>query len=297
MPNYPGGLDDQLKDVPADSSTDDVYDDDNVEPEVEELDAADVDADKQDDGDEDGDGDDKSGRDINNVYREFARKQEDFQERMQKQHNNDMRELIATLRDRPAQPAQQDGGSLDSTSIDQLKNMRSNVPEDKREAFDDYLQERVIKAETDKRMGEFSKNQDFDFRRKEANRSAVERYPELRDNNSDFYLRVDEALRARGTDYVNTNPNAVSDVANAIAVDMGVTAKAKSGLRRRTAIAPANRQNARPVVQDTKDTISDEKIADLKATYEGNIPGLKIDTKNIKASHKLYSDNRDLFTK
>lgn len=249
-------------------------------------------------GSEDEDG--KDGRDLNNIYREFSRKQEKFQRAMQQQFRDTINELTTALREtRPSQPDKPSGNSLDDLSVDQLKNMRGQVPEEQREAFNDYLMERIITDEVGKRTTQLTKNQTFELQRAKANQSAVDRYPQLKDKSSEFRSAVEAELRARGgKDYAQANPAAVLDVANEIAAQTGVRANVGTTVvrPRRQPLQPSATRKGKPVQTKEEETMTDEQARAIAKRLEG-ATGVKFDIQKIKERHKMYKDNQDLFVK
>lgn len=287
------GLRDQnLPDVLSDPSPD--LEDDLQEPEtadVEELvvkDSEDVDKDSEDvvnEGDK--------GRDINNLHREFSRKQEELRERMDRQFSTLMGELTGAIRQGSlAKPDKQGGNTLDEMSIEQLKAMRAQVPEEQTATFDDYLQNRVITEEVDRQVGKFTSSHKSDLARQASNATATQRYPDLNDETSTFWSAVDQELRTRGAGYAQVTPTAVLDVANEIAQRQGVKPNTS---RRRMIAQPAAKRGGKPVAPDEVSTLTDETYARIRDRLEGAIPGVKFDKKNIQERHKLYKDNQSLF--
>jgi hypothetical protein len=246
------------------------------------------------------DDDEKDGRDLNKLHREFSRKQEKFQREMTEKFSQAMSELTLALKatSQPSKPEQQDGNSLDNLSVKQLKDMRSQVPEEQKDAFSDYLTERIISEQVNQRTQQATKIQTFESSRTRANQMALDRYPQLKERGSEFRDAVAAELQIRGgKSYAESNPSSLLDVANEIASNMGVQAKATIRTRRPSPNLPNARKGARPVKVTETETMSDEQAMDIKTRLEGSIPGVKFDIKKIKERHKLYRDNQDLFVK
>jgi hypothetical protein len=243
----------------------------------------------------------KQERDLNNIYREFARKQQDHEERMTKRFESVIDRLNESLRAIPqtaSEPVEQDGNQLDKTPLDQLRQMRGQVPEEQKVAFEDYLIERTIKEETNKFKSEFTRAHEVGLARRESNQMAMNRYPELQDKASDFYKFVAREIGLRGgKKYISTNPTAVLDVANEVAQSQGLQPQAARRLSRLTPHQPAANKGNKPVQSSDTETISDEKANAIKQRLERDIPGISIDIKKIKERHKLYHDNKDLFVR
>ena len=298
------GLSDQLEGVIPDSPTGDQDHEPDVDVNAEPADkepSGDPDP-KPDTDDKDKDKD-KDGRDLNNIHREFARKQQEHEERMQGKFEAVMDRLNTSLRAIPqtaSEPVEQDGNQLDKLPLDQLRNMRGQVPEEQKPAFEDYLIERTIKEETSRFKTEFTRSHETQLARRDANQKAMNRYPSLDERSSDFYKAVAREIGFRGgKGYVQANPTAVLDVANEVAQSMGVKPTAASRrISRLSPHQPAARKGNKPVeAANEESTISDEKAKSIKARLEREIPGIKIDLKKIKERHKMYSDNKDLFVR
>lgn len=205
-------MEDYLKDVAG--SSPEAQEDHYEEPSPE------ADAD-QPEGDED-----QGGRTIENVYRELSRKQEEFQERMFQQLTESQKLLADAVQTRTEQPEQKSGNTFDDMSLDQLEQFRNDVQENNPEylaQFDSYLQRRRVDETVEQRLQQYRQRDQMDARRKQSNETAVQRYPELGQPNSSFYRTVNSRLQEMGREWVESNPRAVLDAANDVAVEMGVT--------------------------------------------------------------------------
>lgn len=243
------------------------------------------------------------GRDLDNIHREFARKQNAFEERITSRLESVVDRLRNELRSSPApasEPVGQGGNQLDKLPLEQLRNMRSQIPEEQKEAFEDYLIERVIKEQTTSFEEKFTQQHQTDLKRREANQKAMNRYPDLADKTSDLYKAVAAEMRSRGgREYVAKSPTAVLDVASSVASDLGVMpATAPRKGPRAKPHQPTARRGSRPVdARSGDETITDEKVRAISDRLRGLIPGIKLDEKKIKEKHKVYKDNQNLFVR
>jgi hypothetical protein len=238
--------------------------------------------------DADGDGDgEKDGRDINNLQREFDRKYQRLESKLD--------QVVDRILSQPTpekEPSKQSGNQLDDMSIDQLKALRAEVPEERQKDFDDYMTQRIIDDAVDKRVSAFAERQTRDTARTMANQQAVDRFPELKDKASDFHAKVQTKLNELGPDYVRNNPRAILDAANDVALAVGARYRTNPRL---PAAEPANAGNQQtPNVADDG-TLSDEKAAEIAASLKRAMPNKEFDLESIKERHKEYNKRKSLY--
>ena len=205
-------LDDAANSVPAGSLP--VDEDPNLEPAA---DAAANDPEPTGKQGDDGEpaGEKKDDRSLKNVQSEFQRKFEKLQA------TND--ELMAELRSirsevrqpDPAPAQNQAPQTMDDMSISQLEQMRPNVPDEQKSAFELYLVERKADARVDEKLNNFTQAQSFKTSEQKANEKAFARWPSLHDKSSDFYKVTNRILQEMGPNADNS-PRAVLDAVSRV---------------------------------------------------------------------------------
>jgi hypothetical protein len=288
-------MEDYLKDVP-DSSPE--YEDDHVDDY--EPDAESVAEHQQEEGEEE-----SGGRTIENVYRELSRKQEQFQERMMQQLSESQKMLAEALQGRTEQPEKQTGNTLDSMSVQELEAFRKTVAEQNPDAlteFDDYLNKRRVDDTVEQRIRQFENKSQVETRRRQANETAVQRYPELGQRNSDFYRAVNNRLQELGRDYVDANPRAVLDAANDVAAERGMvpsttrrpTIRGSVGSRESGGGAPVQKQKQEKNLPKSAQSAEDREA--IARRLAAALPkGKKFDDKAIEDKMAQYQENVGYF--
>lgn len=279
-------------------------DNDNLDPASDDLTPDDdfegqgADPGDDDGGDDDGDGKGSKGRTAENVHREMSRKFE--QERKERQQFQErMLGMFERLtenfgRPEPAKPDNQNGDSLSNLTVTQLKNMRAQVPAEQKAAFEEYLVERMVDEQVEAKVGKTLKAQNLTTTRKQVAQEAVNLYPDLADNTSEFYQKVDKELRQRGEAYANNNPHAVLDVAAYVAARTGVV----QNVRNRAPGAPASKRNAPPAKKQDDGGLPVERANSLASALQGALPkGKKFNIDKVRKASKVYLDNAELFVK
>lgn len=291
-------LDDAANSVPAGSLP--VDEDPNLEPAA---DAAANDPEPTGKQGDDGEpaGEKKDDRSLKNVQSEFQRKFEKLQA------TND--ELMAELRSirsevrqpDPAPAQNQAPQTMDDMSISQLEQMRPNVPDEQKSAFEMYLVERKADARVDEKLNNFTQAQSFKTSEQKANEKAFARWPSLHDKSSDFYKVTNRILQEMGTNADNS-PRAVLDAANEAGLELSLQpATFKPQIRRDPGNIQSGRTN-RPVPNkgsDSVDVNSDEQKV-IQNRLANAMPGrefTKEQLDRIAKRSKLYAENKDLFTR
>lgn len=282
----------QLQGVtPPDSPTDD----DNEPIEDENLDPQEPQDDDAGDGDEEGEPKGEKGdRPPENYFRELIRKSEEREERMLTL----MERLADSSAARP-EPVKKSGVSLDDHSVEELESLRDQVPDEKKAAFDAYLNKRRVQAEVETRMSDLERRTEIKSARQRAGQEAVNRYPDLSDPTSDFAKQVNAKLKALGRAYIDANPRAIVDVANEVAISTGRTFRSQPGGRRPRG-KQANRGNT-PVDNEGgkgKKFMSKEKATEIAKKLSRGLPsGKNFDVDKIAERANEYDQNRDIFIK
>lgn len=293
------GLEDHLDGVESVSPTDE--DLDNLPLEPNDDDTEDLSADSGDGAG--GGGDEEKGRTPENVYREVSRKLEKQEEKNQafQERMMGLMERMSENLAKPAETAEPDnanGDALSKYSVAQLKDMRAQVPDEKREAYDEYIVERMVQDKIETGMSAAEQVRNANDTRKQVAQKAVDLFPDLLDKSTDFAAAVDKELRYRGKGYAENNPHALLDVASTIATRMGIGRRSTPPNPRTPTGGHATRRNAAPKGGSKNDelTLSRERAGELASSLQGALPkGKKFDIEKIRKNSQEYSDNADLF--
>ena len=291
-------LDEAANSVPAGSPPAD--DDPNLDPIA---DPAEKDpepaGDKGDSGDPEGDK--KDDRSLKNVQSEFQRKFEKLtaaNEALAAEIRS-QREQHQTPAPVPVQKTQPQ--TMDDMSVEQLEQMRANVPEENRVAFETYLIERKADARVDAKLTSFTQQQSFQTNEQKANEKAFSRWPNLHDKSSEFYSITNRILQEMGPTADNS-PRAVLDAANEAGLELGLQpATFKPQIRRDPGKLQGGRTN-RPINRKDADSVdmeSDEQVG-IQKGLRNAMPGRKFTKEQLARIAKrgqLYQDNKDLFTR
>ena len=203
----PKSLRDQLKGVTLDSPTD--------EPTPEETPAEDVVVD-----DDKG----KNERTADNVRGELLRKMSK-QDQLLHSLSDQVTQLNSALRAVPAQTAQPQPAnktSLDDYTIDELSTARAEVPAEKLAEFDLYVNKRVTKDTIQREMSTFRTSHDFDVKQQTYAQQAADRFPDIKDETSDFARAVQKKLNDVPDAVLTSDPKLILHLANEVALDSDI---------------------------------------------------------------------------
>lgn len=283
-------LDEAVRSVPAESSP---ADDDALETADAEI------ADPNPEGDLDNEGDDSGddkGRTIENVRGELLRKLEKSNEKLMSELRA-MREEATRLRDQYGVPAPATNTNqpktLDDMTVAELEAAAAQVPEDQKQAFDQYLLERKVQARVDESLNKFQEKNQRQTAEQRFNEQAITRWPELRDRNSDFYRATDRILSEMGA-AAASNPRAVLDAANEAGLELGQMPQ--TGLRRnassppRKTPAPGRKTSSGPSSADALPPADQQRIADKLASAMPGRKFTKEQLKRIAERDKMYRE-------
>lgn len=279
----------QLGDVQPESSA---GEEDHLEPEPEELESeegAPGNGGEPEDDSEDPKEQPK-GRTAENVYREMSRKYDTLQERYER-----VLSLLESRQQEQPKPDESDD-PLASKSIAQLKALRGQVPEENQAAFEEYIRNREVEELVNSKVQEREQKTRFTTMREASAQEAVNLYPDLSDHTSDFAQKVDQELRRLGRQYVDSNPQAVLDAANRVALRTNHTPAVR---RTRVPGLPATKRNAAPVKGTKKEPKqSVEEASKIARNLQRALPkGSKFDVEEMRKRTDEYFDNKDLFVR
>jgi hypothetical protein len=243
---------------------------------------------------------DTGGRTVDNVHGELTRKldqqREYFTGVVSSLEQKIERLLEARSGGEPAKPTSQN--SLDDLSLQDLRNIRPNVPKDQLAAFDEYVSERSIEEKVQSQVQAIQQQQQYAQAEVEANKQAVNRWPDLRDKSSAIYAKTNEIL-ARMGDRADNDPRAVLNAANEAGIELGLAPRTVQGPRmtgvRHT--APGG-TNAPP--PDKASTIDEARLNEIAGKLGGAFKGGKISDEaleRIRESTAIYRDNVDSLIK
>jgi hypothetical protein len=230
-----------------------------------------------------------------NYFREMIRKSEEREERMLT-----MMEKLAEAREAPAQPVKQSGNGLDDRSVEELRGLRDQVPDERKAEFDAYLNQRIVREEVEKRLSDFEQRSQARTARERYGQEAVNRYPELSDPSSDFAKKVNSKLKSLGKKYIDANPRAIVDVANEVAISTGQAWRGNTRQGRRPKKSPAGGKGTSPVKEGQKKEgfLAEKRAEEIASKLSRGLPeGKKFDLDKIRERANEYDKNRDLFIK
>jgi hypothetical protein len=278
------------EDEPLGEDVEDVTLDEDVSPDGESDESGDGDGDKE-----------PEGRTIDNVYGELSRKQEVFQEKMMAKMGNILSTVTEALAAKPA--GSQAQRTLEDYSVEELTAYRNNLPEDdpNRAGLDHTIADKIVDEKVRKQVQAITGRDRAESQRETAVTQAVERYPDLADEDSDFYQQVDAKIRKLDQSYVNANPRVVMDIANEVAIADGVKPTALRQTLRVPGKPNANRRDGGAPAPGTKVELkmSDQEARKIAKRLEGAM-GRKFSDKEIqkiREDHQSYDENRNLFTR
>ena len=238
------------------------------------------------------DDDPSKGRTIDNVYGELSRKQEKFQSDMMSQMGNLVRDVTEKLNSPPA--GQQGPRTVDDYSIAELTAYRDGLPaeDQQRPNLDSLIADKIVNEKVRQQVQEITGYDRLEAERGRAILQATERYPDLADEGSAFWGKVDSKIRSMSADYVNSNPRVVLDVANEVAIAEGVSPNRERTLVRVPGKPSANRADgSRPAPKDeTKLKMTKDEAMKIAKKLE-NALGRKFtdeDIQRIREDHMDY---------
>jgi hypothetical protein len=202
-------------------------------------------------GNKDGQGskdEDKGGRTVDNVRGELMRKlnqeREFFTSQIQSLESK-IDQLVAAGTSIPGK-SKASPNTLDDLSIAELKTLRTNVPEEQREAFEEYFEERRVREQVETQVKAITNKQSFAQQEQAATEQALTRWPELRDATSELYRTTNKVLAQMGK-IADGNPRAVLDAANEAGMQLGLSPKTAAPRRMRSVKSPVSGATDAPV--------------------------------------------------
>ncbi|HUW33541.1 MAG TPA: hypothetical protein VM223_18180 [Planctomycetota bacterium] len=289
MPN--DELRDQLKGVqldPPPAIEDDLTNDEVIEDDADPAEDTGGDDDKKTDED----------RPPTNWYREMARKQEAFQEKMQREFLEAQERMMENFRSTPVKPPENNGDPLAQRTIAELKQLRADVPEGQKQAYEEYLVERIAQDVAQKSIDEFKSAYTAVSSREQAVKDAVNRFPDLANPASDFAKAANAKLQKLGKGYIDSNPRAVLDVANEVALETGTSFRGPNPARRTNPPGKPASGNQSPATSQPDGKEDKARKARLKAIgkkLERANGGKPFDMARIEATNKAHRENIDIF--
>jgi len=194
---------------------------------------------------------------FHNLQREMDRKLEKQQREFLASQERLMEKMLEKFSEssyRSSKPS-----TLEEMSLAQLQSLRAeaagleNVDPNTLKSIDDAIVNRRVQDTVDARLGSFTKEQRANMERDAAKAEALQKYPDLRNPQSEFYQKVDRYLQVRGEAYVKSNPQAVLDAAARIAVEEGIQpARAAVPNVARSRTAPKLDHEAEPDMENIK---------------------------------------------
>lgn len=252
--------------------------------------------------------DDSKGRTIDNVYGELSRKQEkadenqrQFQENLMTQMGNLVREVTDKLGTQVA--GSQAQRTLEDYSVAELTAFRDKLPAEdpQRAQMDSLIADKIVNEKVHQQVQAITGRDRVQAQRERTVEQAVERYPDLADENSSFYQKVDARIRKLDPNYVDENPRVVMDVANEVAIAEGVSpTRARQTLRVPGKLSASRREGAAPAPKEKEElSMTTEEATRIAHKLEGALGKkfTKEQIQEIRKNHQSYSDNSSMFTR
>lgn len=253
---------------------------------------------------EDKDGDDKDKKEEDrpekNWIREMARKQDAFQEKMQQQFLEAQERMTESFTKAMAPPPEPNGDPLAQKTVIELKALRSQVPDEQKAAYEEYLVERIAGDVAQKGIDEFKQTYVTANAREQYAKDAVNRFPDLADPTSDFAKAANAKLKRLGQGYIDSNPRAVLDVANEVALETGTSFRGPNPSRRTNPPGnPASGNQAPAAAQPDgkEDKARKARLAKIAKRLKAANGGKDFDMERVEATNKAYRENIDMFVR
>lgn len=242
------------------------------------------------------------GRTVENVHGELTRKleqQKEYFTGVVSSLEAKIERLLEARSTASGEPAQsKSANTLDDLSLQDLRNIRPQVPEDQREAFDQYLRDREIKETVQAEVRSAEQIRQYQAAEADANKQAVNRWPDLRDKSSAIYSKTNEIL-ARMGDAADNDPRAVLNAANEAGIELGLIPRVVQGPRvtgvRHTAPGGTNA----PAPSDPAN-VDTERLNEIAGKLGGAFKGGKISDEameRIRENTAFYRQNVDKLVK
>jgi hypothetical protein len=244
----------------------------------------------QGDGDQqDGDG---SARTAENVRGEVLRKMQKANEELRAELNALRDDLRQASSQYGVPPASNQPKTLDEMSVQELEQLASNIPDDQKEQFREYMIVRKAEERAERKYQTQAMSQQTAALERKFNEQAVMRWPSLQDKTSEFYRATDRILSDMG-EAAASNPRAVLDAANEAGLELGISPS--TGLiptSRRTpgSVAPGRSTAGAPKKKPDVDMAEVEKTA---KRLQNALPGRKFTKDQLKRIAERTQEYKD----
>lgn len=251
-------------------------------------------------------------RDAKNVIAEVTRK-------VGKQLGDQMQGMFDDLASKLGQPAQAPAkpaapaaapvpgaqipiSDYSTTDLNAALQLPTLTPQG-RQVIQQELSKRQLDETVDQKLEARDRQRLVQQEAQSAAQQAVNVYPALANEESAFYKQVDAELGKRRAQF-GEHPGDVFDVANRVAQQMGVEARATRAVTQTPFIAGGHNPNA-PATGDRKPgrrELSDDKIDSIGSALQHVLPRgtdgkpRKFDRKRIQGHSKKYSDQEHLYS-
>jgi len=236
----------------------------------------------------DSDDDKSTERPVENVRRELLRKQTESEQRIMAQVSQ-LGDMIKTTLG-AISPGKKPAQSLDDLTLDELRVMRGQVPEDKKAEFDAYFEDRRIEKSISEKVTRLDEESKYQTERDGANKLAVDKYPQLKDRYSELHQEVNRRLASLDQNRIKYNPRIILNLADDVAGELGIAPRYTN--RARTITQPPSTRGTKPMkTEETEQTslFSDEAFDTLSKRYAHTLKGgRKFDKARIKERSKEY---------
>ncbi len=198
--------------------------------------------------DEDGE---KASRSPENVRRELLRKQAESERRI-RQEISQIGELVKAALGAAPQ-SQKPVQTWDDVPLEQMRAYRGQVPEENRAEFDAILTRREIAETVKSQFSAMTEAEKYQREREQANKRAVDNYPQLKDPASPLYAEVNRRLLSTDKNVLKFNTRIVLNLADEVAGEMGI--KPRHINKSRIVPQPASVSGKKPTRESTSDSV------------------------------------------
>lgn len=204
-----------------------------------------------------------------------------------------MEGMLQNIASQPAPPPTSSAppSDINQMTSTQLEGLRPQVPEDRRGELDVLIQQRKIDESIATGIDQRLSAHQRQTLRDESNTLAHGRWPELRDQGSQFYRVTNNVLNERDAG-VNSDPQVLLDAANEAGARLGL----KPTSHALTPIGFDVPHGTQPPGAAPKSGMSQEKARAIAKRLQGALPhGKKFDLERVTERHGEYVDHQGLF--
>ncbi len=250
-----------------------------------------------------GNGEGEGGRTVDNVRGELTRKLDQQQAYFTGQVSSLEAKIDRLLASPTVQaPAHSNDpqAQLDAMSLTDLRNLRSQVPEENLATFDQYYEDRRISEAVESKVQTITNQQSYQEQEQQANTEAMTRWPDLRDPTSTLYTQTNKILANLGS-AADSDPRAVLNASNEAALQLGLAPRTVTAPRVQNVrhVAPGGSNAPAPGNEGSGSAPSKERLQQLSNSLANGFKGEISDEMMERIAQRTadYRDNKDKFVR